>query len=564
MMDRLKPMTQRLLWASLFLSFAFATSANAQLPFPSSSKAPTAPAPEQVTDPLGRSTPRGAITEFIRAAHRDDLVSAARYIQLNPNQRTDTEMLVRDLNQLMNRYFHQPLATISNSRDGAPDDGLPLDRERVGPLKIGETEIDIELVRVKDPEAGQIWLISSETLARVPVLYRAMEKTWVESAMPEVLVRQTVFGASLAQLILWAASLAIPLLLLTLVSPAVVILADKMIKRKTPWPRVDSWYHAVRWPSIFILSLAIHFACLFVLGFSLQFRIFYARFLAVLLVIALAWLSRRVFSLSFEYARTRMHRREQTGARSLLLLGERLFKVMIVLVAVFLALTIVGVDTKTALAGLGIIGVALAVGAQKTVENFLGGVFLLTDKALSVGDLCCISNRMGVVEDITLRSIRLRTLEQSLLSIPAGMLSQESIENFSTRGKILAQITLRLRYGTSTEQIRAVLAGIGTVLAENAKIETETSRVRLIDFGIQAMEVEIFAYVLTFDFLEFLSVREDLLLQIAGIVERSGSNFARADLLTTAQQPALASQTDSSSPPRTLQSTPVVLGTGSK
>jgi MscS family membrane protein len=109
-----------------------------------------------------------------------------------------------------------------------------------------------------------------------------------------------------------------------------------------------------------------------VIGFSLRFRILYAGFRAVLLVIALGWLTRRVLSLSFEYARSRMRRREETGTRSLLLLGERLFKVMIIPLAVFLALAIVGVDTKTTLAGLGIIGVALAVGAQKTVENFLG------------------------------------------------------------------------------------------------------------------------------------------------------------------------------------------------
>jgi MscS family membrane protein len=201
--------------------------------------------------------------------------------------------------------------------------------------------------------------------------------------------------------------------------------------------------------------------------------------------------------------------------------------VLIALVAIFAILKVAGIDTTTALAGVGIGGVAVALGAQKSVENLLGGIFLLTDKALAVGDTCFISNRLGVVEDITLRSVRLRTQEQTLLSIPAGVLSQANIENFATRDKMLLQTTLRLRYGTTAEQLKAVLDGIRALLAQHPKLEIETSRIRLIDFGVYAIELELFAYVLTSDGLTFLSVREDLLLQIAAIVESSGSGFAQ-------------------------------------
>ena len=197
-----------------------------------------------------------------------------------------------------------------------------------------------------------------------------------------------------------------------------------------------------------------------------------------MLVIALTWLARRVLTLAFARTRTTVWGRDSTSTQSLLLVGERLAKVLILVIAVIAILTIVGVNTKTALAGLGIGGVALALGAQKTVENLLGGVFLLSDRALAVGDTCSISNRVGVVEDITLRSVRLRTLEQTLLSIPAGTLSQSSVENFATRAKILAQTTLRVRYGTTAEQLRSILTGIQRLMAENPKIDTASSRVR--------------------------------------------------------------------------------------
>jgi MscS family membrane protein len=185
------------------------------------------------------------------------------------------------------------------------------------------------------------------------------------------------------------------------------------------------------------------------------------------------------------------------------------------------------VNTTAALAGLGIGGLAIALGARRTVENLLGGISLLTDRALAVGDYCRISDREGWIEDITLRSVRLRTLEQSLLSVPAGVVAVAGVENFASRSKILVKTALRLRYGTTERQLRALLDGIRGLLAAHPRLEPDTARVRLVDFGAQAIELELFAYALTADHQEFLAVREDLLLQVAGIVESSGSAFAQ-------------------------------------
>jgi MscS family membrane protein len=107
------------------------------------------------------------------------------------------------------------------------------------------------------------------------------------------------------------------------------------------------------------------------------------------------------------------------------------------------------------------------------------------------------------------------------------VLSQGSIENFSTRGKILVKTILPLRYGTSAGQLRSTLDGIHRLLVGHPEIETETARVRLVDYGVRAIELELFAYVRTSDIRHFLAVREDLLLQIAEVVEASGSGFVR-------------------------------------
>jgi MscS family membrane protein len=511
---------------SVLLLIALAHTAAAQIPGIESSKTSTAPQPARAADPLGRNTPRGTITGFMDAVHRDDVIRAARYLQLTPSQSASAETLARHLSELIDRHFDQPVMSISAAPEGSLDDALPTDRERVGPLTIGGQQVDVGLFRVNDSLAGPIWLISSETLARVPALHESIKETWVERVMPPPLVRRSVFGVSWAQWALWAASIVIPLAVLRLLTSVIVALMRRAAHDPARRRLLESSYEKVRWPSVVVLTLLIHFAVLPLFGLPLTFRFRYARVGLVAGVIAVAWFVRGLLSITFERARS-LAGREHTSTRSLMLLGERFAKALVVLVAIVAILVIAGVDPKTALAGFGIGGVALALGAQKTVENLLGGVFLLSDRALAIGDTCTIANRKGVVEDITLRSVRLRTDEQTLLSVPAGTLSQSNVENFATRGKILVQTLLRLRYGTTAEQLRTILTAIGRLLKDHPDVETATSRVRLINFGDRAVELELFAYVLTSDGDRFLVVREELLLQVATIVESSGSGFAQ-------------------------------------
>ena len=508
-------------WTVAFL-LKFALPAVAQIP---EAQAPqTPPAAAEPADPFGRDTPRGTITGLNLAVHREDFVSAARYLQTTA-RRPNTEELSRDLTYLIDRYFSEPITFVSDLPGGRPDDGLPLDRERIE-LTIDGKAVDIGLVRVKDPQADLVWLISAETLAQVPALRRSAGGTWLERMMPQALVDSTLFGISLARWVGWVASIVLPLIVLRLVSAVCFFIAQRSVTDPTRRRRLNSWYTELRWLVIVLLTLGIHLALMPVLGLSLRLRFDYSRIVLAVAVVTAALLLWRLFKLLMTHATVVAQRRGQAGVRSLLLLAERVSKALIVLATIFLLLTIAGVNTTTALAGVGLGGVAIALGAQKSVENLLGGVFLLADGALAVGDTCTISNRVGVVEDITLRSVRLRTIEQTLLSVPAGILSQSNVENFATRGKILVQSTLRLQYGATADQLRLVLNRIRTLLADRPDIETATSRIRLVDFGERAIELELFAYVLTRDYVTFLSVREELLLQIATIVESSGTNFA--------------------------------------
>lgn len=151
---------------------------------------------------------------------------------------------------------------------------------------------------------------------------------------------------------------------------------------------------------------------------------------------------------------------------------------------------------------------------------------LISDKAIAVGDFCSISGRMGTIEDITLRSVRMRTLEQTLLLIPAGVLSQANIENFRSRTKMLMDQKIRLQYSATNAQISTIRNEIYKLVTEDVRLEASSTRVNVTDFAEWAIELQIWTYVLTADVQKFNAIRADLLLQIAQIIETAGCRFA--------------------------------------
>lgn len=492
------------------------------MPAISPQAAPAAQVPAK--DVLGRDTPFGTVTGFNRAVHRGDFTVAARYMQLRGRQLARAEELARGLNTLLDRYYTQSLIRISSDATGNQKDGLEPAQEKLT-LEIGEETFDLVLERVSDAEAGQVWLFSSQSLVEVARLAGTRQATWLESVMPASLVDHGALGASYAQWIAAVASMVVPVALFWLIGQLTIFLVQRT-RAGTDRPLlIGTWWRRLRWPLVLGLALLVHISVMRSLGFSLQFRYVYARTVVALAVIIAGVLFWRLVSLSFQHAGTAALRRGHAGTRTLLLLAERVAKVVLALCAALGLLTVAGLDITTALAGVGILGVALALGAQKTVENLLGGVFLLTDRVIAVGDYCRLSDREGWIEDITLRSVRLRTLEQTLLSVPAGVLALGNVENYRTRNKILIQSRLRLRYGLSVEQLHSILDGIRHLIAADDRLDQSSARVRLVDFSVNGVEVELFAFVVTGDFLQFLEVREQVLLGVAGVVESAGGAF---------------------------------------
>ena len=187
---------------------------------------------------------------------------------------------------------------------------------------------------------------------------------------------------------------------------------------------------------------------------------------------------------------------------------------------------IADINLTAVLAGLGIGGIAVALAAQKTLENLLGGITIASDQPIRVGDFCRVGDYLGTVQVVGLRSTRIRTLDRTIVSIPNGQLAIMNLENFTLRDKIWFKHALNLRYETTTDQLRYILAEIREMLYKHPKVESVSARVRLIGFVGSAFNLEVFAYVLESSYETFLHIQEDLLLRIMDIVAASGSGFA--------------------------------------
>jgi MscS family membrane protein len=477
-----------------------------------------------VIDPLGRNTPSNSVLGFLKAATSGDYNIAAQYLQRSGARRqSEGEQTAIKLKYVLDNVFVGNYSRF-NQPEGTPQDGVALGHQKLGIMSAGDVEADLDLVRVSDPSAGKIWLISADTLGKLPELYDQAKARQVASKLPAVLVKHQLGGMPLWQ---WLALLvATPfaaglgwLILFVMEIPL------RWWARRRGRMDVANW-RSVSGPAWLLAGTLIHQVFVVYLHMPLLLRHYYFQITSTALILSAVWIIWRVVRWSLYRVRLRALARGHAGTGSLMLLGERILKAVIFVLGALAVLGNLGFNMSTALAGLGIGGLAIGFGAQKTIENLFGGVSVLADEVFRVGDVCRFGDRTGVVEDIGLRSTRIRTDERTLLAIPNGTVATINLENLSRRDKILFKTSLNLRSETKADHLRFILSEVRRLLYSHPKVESTTVRVRLIDVAGAAPTVEILAYVLTQDFNEFAAVREDILLRIMDIVDNSGSGLA--------------------------------------
>ncbi|HWP65561.1 MAG TPA: mechanosensitive ion channel family protein [Candidatus Limnocylindria bacterium] len=489
---------------------------------------PTLPPP--AADDTSPVSPRSTVRGFLAAAREERWDAAAQYLNLaNLPARSRASAgpdLARKLKAVFDRALVINLDTLSAAPEGNLADGQPEDRDLVGNIESREGTVKIYVERVRGDDQALEWRFSRPTVGKIDRLYEefAHEPPFADR-LPPAFFTVRVFDTALWQ---WIGLVLVALagLVSAVVVSAIVLGIARPITRRTRGDIDNAVVEMLVGPLRLVLAVIVVRALLPSLWLPLSVHGVCTGFTAGLVVVAATWFLVRMVTLFSRVAQLRLAAQGSAVGISAIPLVRRMVNAVVVLVAILLVLTNLGLNMTGVLAGLGVGGLAVALAAQKSLENLFGGVTLIFDQPVHVGDVCRFGDRVGTVEDIGLRSTRIRTPERTLVTIPNAEFSSLQIENFARRDRILATTTIGLRYDTSPDQLRYLLVQLRRLLLSHPKIDPDTARARFVGFSLHSLDVEIYAYVRTTDFNEYLAIREEIYLRVVELVLATGTDFA--------------------------------------
>lgn len=487
-------------------------------------KAPASPAP----DWLGRGTPRTAMYQFLQACHSGDYAKAAQYLDLSHlslrQQAEQGPQRARELAELLDRDPHFELEALSNAPEGNPGDQLAPDLDQLASFVVDGRPVTLTLQRV-NRNGSEIWLVSRDAVSRLPDLQSVLQRSPIERRLPAVLVQTRLLGTPVWVWIALAAAAVILAYLSRLFSAAALAIVKPIVQRYVRQfspARLKLFAGPVR----LLLAIAVFRGCMEFAPPSALMRDAILRVLQFLFVFgAASFVMRAVDAVSDRFI-SKLNPRERAMSYSVLPLGVRFAKICIFCLALLALLRQWGIDVTAVLAGVGVGGLAVALAAQRTIENLFGGISVISDRPVLVGDFCQFGGQTGTVEDIGLRSTRIRTLDRTLVTVPNSQFSTMTLENFSRRDRFLFKPSLLLRRDTPAEKIEEAINAISALLIAHEQVDATGLPVRFTKINVDSFSLELFSYVLTTDGTEFLRIQSELLLAIIRRLEEIGVGLA--------------------------------------
>jgi len=286
------------------------------------------------------------------------------------------------------------------------------------------------------------------------------------------------------------------------------------------------WLQAIVQPFRVILLLIVFRLTLEIVGPAAIARLYIGRGAEALLVWSIAWCLMRLVELGFSRVESRLDSRRRFASRSMLHLGRRTANATIAVLAILFVLGNWGYNTATLVAGLGVGGIAIALAAQQTIANVFGGVSIIGDRPVAIGEFGKFGDLIGTVEDIGMRSTRIRTLNRTVVSVPNSSFAGYNLENYSSRDKILFNPTIAVKRSTPEEQVQQLMETLRQMLTANPSVEVVPTPVRVNGLAAAALNIEIFCYVRTPDIDEFYTIQGKLYLEINRILQAANVELA--------------------------------------
>lgn len=296
-----------------------------------------------------------------------------------------------------------------------------------------------------------------------------------------------------------------------------------------------SYLRRLLFPTAMVVAI---FLAKFLVGFQINVIGTFAEVvefaLAIALYVAAAWAAWLAVFVVIEWIIASPKIPDQSLDANLLRLLARLIGILTVASIAAYGAQQLGLPVLGVIAGFGVGGLAVALAAQSSIENLIGGLNLYADRPIRVGDFCEYAGIKGHVEHIGLRSTRIRGLDRTVTTVPNSVLAKVQVTNYALREQTLFHHVLDLRYETTTHQLRVISTSIRTFLSSHPKVRHDLSapRVHIVGFGDWSIKVEVYAYVDATEHPKFLAIQEELALAIIELLKKSGAEFAFPSLTT--------------------------------
>jgi MscS family membrane protein len=492
--------------------------------------AAAATAPAASNDLLGRVNPRSAVTGFLEACRNRDYPKAAEYLdlrQLSPHNRAqEGPGLAQKLEALLNSNPHFNVLDLSRNPNGNPSDDTDRNREHIASIMDDGRNLSLDLERVTlSSGAPQVWLFSQDTVAALPNLHAKTTPSVIEKYLPSFLISRDLLETPLWK---WAAVFLLTLVLISLSRALGRLLAALATVPQRRWRRkwTIPWLDPVLQPLRVLVLLAILRIGVEFVDPSAIARLYIGRGMELILVWSIAWCMIRLVGLFVDHLERKLETPQQLSSRTMLRLGRRTATALIVVLSILVVLQNWGYNTSTLIAGLGVGGIAVALAAQQTIANIFGGVSLVGDHPIRIGEFGKFGDMVGVVEDIGMRSTRIRTLNRTVVSVPNSNFAGLNLENYSIRDKILFNPTFQIKRSATDEQVQNLIEELNRLLSNRPELDPAPTPARIVGLASGAFSLEIFCYVLTADINQFYKIQGDLLLRINDILRSSNIELA--------------------------------------
>ena len=492
-----------------------------------------------IPDSFGRDTPRHTVQGFLNALGENDYLLASNYLNLSKSDNPTT--IVRQFKQALDAGGRfQPDLQINNTPEGNLTDQLPPSQENVGVINVSDKSVPLVLERVVSKQGEQYWQFSTDTLSSIPEVIENSEPTLVSRYTIDSLEGKKLFGYQLADLVA-ALAMTISSFLFTYI--AVWLLYHLL---KLTYPRVRGI--PLPLPDRVILPLAVVIMALILSevmvygGVSVTLREPVNRFAEIASWVAITWLLLRIIDALFTRAVNLSYKKNYTERVSILGLLRKIVKALLLIFAVIVTFGNLGFDLTTGIAALGVGGLALALGAQKTIENLVGSVVVVADSPVRIGEYCKFGTYEGTVIDIGIRSSRVRTLTRTIVTVPNGDFSSMQIENFTSRDMFRFLHQLYIKRTADIDVVFQMVKHLDKFLDEHELTNQEWNQVNILELRQDCYIIQLQAYVNASGIIEFYDKQNVLFVDLLMQVRKYDVEHALPTQQLIVKQPELLAQ----------------------